>query len=336
MKSLQSYHRLGEVFTQTVKKWRLWLIIFVIGSVLGVIGANLYMNKMYKASYDTSSSIILEPNAGGKEADPQNIAYYMNTYKMALGDPDYLNKLVSHASKSEKKKLVTDVSGATVVDNPGGTTIITIKVTSNNAKAAVYSANYIAKNAVKDVSHLMKSGNARVLTSSKNASLLPTVNKKQILVSIVGLVFVLSALVTFMIVYFDPTVQGTGIIKDNLNNVLLTTVPNTRELKTITLETLTILDQKLQSAHLMMVGLASDETNKKCAQLVLDANSDFNSVEFKSSVELSQTGVEFASKDGAIMVIEEGTTKRRDLAMLMSVLEYNLAKPIAAIIFIKK
>lgn len=336
MKSLQSYHRLGEVFTQTVKKWRLWLSIFVIGAVVIVGGANLYINKMHKANYDTSASIIMEPNAGGKQADPQNIAYYMNTYKMALGDPDYLNKLVSHASKIEKKKLVTDINGATVVDNPGGTTIITIKVTSDNAKAAVYSANYIAKNAVKDVSHLMKSGTARILTLSKNASLLPTVNKKQILGSIVGLVFVLSALVIFMIVYFDPTIQGIGIIKDNLNNVLLTTVPNTKQLKNITLETLTILDQKLQSAQLMMVGLGSDSTNKQCAQVVADANSEFNSVEFKSSVELSQTGVEFASKDGAIVVIEEGTTKRRDLAMLMSVLEDSLAKPIVAIIFVKK
>lgn len=331
MKSLKAYHRLSELLTETVKKWRLCLSICIVAAVVIVGGANYYLNKKTQVDYSTTASLIVNPNAKSDEnSDPQTIQYYMNTFKMALGDNHYLSQMQTDLTKKQQIKAIADFGAGTIIDNPGGTTILTVKVTDQDPQKAVYTANLIAKQAAKDTYSLMKSGSTRIITKSTAAVPNQVVNKKQILVSALLLVIILSILVTFAIVYFAPNIQGKGIIEDNLPDALLAEITDERSIKSITDDTLTILVQKMSTDNLTVLGMADDKINQQFKTAV---ESNSNAVAYKASTELSTTGVELLNTDGIILVIARDVTSRKQFGNIFNIVEGNLSKKIVAVLF---
>lgn len=333
MESLKSYHRLSELLSMTIKKWRLCLSIFVISAIVIIGGANVYLNKHTKIDYSTTASLIVSPYANNKEnSDPQTIQYYMNTFKMALGDNHYLSQMQSKLTKKQQTKTVSDFGAATAIDNPGGTTILTIKVTDQDPQKAVYTANLIAKQATKDTYALMKSGKTRIITKSIDAAPNQVVNKKKILGSILVLVVMLSILVTFIIVYFAPNIQGTGIIKDNLAKSILTEITDEKEVEVLAIDTLSVVSRKLATTNLGVIGMASSKLNQQIKAIV-EAN--VNVSLYEDGVDLSTTGIEFMNIDSIVLVIEENVTSRKQLSNAIRIVERNLDKQVSAVLFIK-
>ncbi len=197
------------------------LIVIAVILIMGCIYSVVIKKPLY---HGTTSIVLANPNTSSTitSSDIQVNKNLVETYSQIIKSRKILSNVVNqlHLSYSETA-LASKVSVSAISD----TEIIRISVSDRNNQLAAQIANKIAEVFMKEIMDIYSIQNVTVIDEAIAESTPYNINiaKEVVLYLLIGII--LSAIILFVLFYFDTTIKSSTEIEEKLGLTVLGNVP---------------------------------------------------------------------------------------------------------------
>lgn len=205
------------------------IIIILVTLLFGMIGF-LYTNYIQIPVYNSQTTLLLlqatTTEGSITQSDIQLNQKLITTYSEIIKSNKVLNRVINELNLDT---TIKDLSDAISVSSKSDSIIITITVTDEKPEMSMKMANSVAKVFMEEIGSLMSMENVSLIDEATLPINPANVKANQQIIIALGAGFILSAMILFIIFYFDTTIKSEEQIENIVDLPVIGSVPKNKK-----------------------------------------------------------------------------------------------------------